>query len=127
MPFILQSEPLLFIAGPPIFTKVRESSEDFTIEESTSVYTKPFTPSRDLTPIKEQLQFLDSPFQRHVYRPLTFRLVGGEEHLGVVDRLNEDSVVIRLESETEDSEVIELDLGDLEKIIWRGKVFKLKE
>ena len=94
-------------------------------EESTSVYTKLFTPSRDLTPIKQQLQFLDSPFQRHVYRPLTFRLMDGTELLGVVDRLLEDQVDIRLESETEDSEVVELDLNDLDKIIWRGKVFKV--
>lgn len=120
----MQNEPLLFIAGPPVFTKPRES-EVYNYDESTSVYTKPFTPSRDLTPLKQQLQFLDSPFQRHVYRPLTFRLMDGAELLGVVDRLFEDKVDIRLESETEDSEVVELDLNDLEKIIWRGKVFKV--
>ncbi|MFC4409480.1 hypothetical protein ACFOZY_03400 [Chungangia koreensis] len=124
MPFTLQSEPLLFIAGPPIFTKTKETAYN-SYEESTSVYTKPFTPSRDLTPIKQQLQFLDSPFQRHVYRPLTFRLTDGSELLGVVDSLFEDHVVVRLESDTEDSELVEVHLGDLEKIVWQGKVFKV--
>lgn len=132
MRIILRNEPLLFIEAPPVFVRV-----EITDEESTSIfvqseeeYMEPFeeeaydmppVPVLSVNPsIANRIADLSGPFQRQVYKPLQF-IVGDETVSGEIDRVIDEIVFVKL-TEKEDV-IVELDMGMIEEILWRGKPF----
>jgi len=143
-------KPLLFVQGPPVYTRIVASDE----EESTSVfvmiedgkaaseerpdyditpvYSGDSAPSHDIDPtydtderpnhpaIYETLQYLNNPFRRQVYRPLHFYLKE-EQVKGNLRKVEEGTVWIDpLEDGTAP---IMIAMNEIESIHWRGQQF----
>ncbi len=122
------NDPLLFIQGPPVFHLPPEFKEVIEFEklvqdgeeESTSIYEKNREMSGTTSAILDKLYFLAKPFQRQVYRPLTFHLKGGGILQGEVEEVNGKSVTIKLNS----GENAIYSIEQVLKIAWRGSIMK---
>lgn len=127
---IFQNKPLLFVDGPPIFIKVA-----ITVEESTSVFllnseeqsmleNEEQVSVAEALPVNPGIQrkiiYLSNSFRRQAYQPLQFVLE--EETLsGTIEKIEEETVWIDLEGA--DQEIIAVEMGKIEEVLWRGKPF----
>ncbi|MBB4824456.1 hypothetical protein HNO89_001678 [Sporosarcina luteola] len=138
-------KPLLFVQGPPVYTRIVVSDE-----ESTSVFvmneegrtTGEEMPDYDIRPILDNesipaydnteqrshpiildtLQYLNNPFRRQVYRPLQFHLK--EKQLkGSLRKMEED--IIWIDPLDEEEGPIKVDIHEIESIHWRGQPFAI--
>lgn len=143
-------KPLLFVQGPPVYTRIVASDE----EESTSVFVVnedektalEKMPNYDITPvfsgesepihdndypsdndkqpshpaIYDTLQYLNNPFRRQVYRPLHFHL-REEQVKGSLRKVEGETVWIDpLEDGTAP---VMIAMEEIESIYWRGQQF----
>lgn len=124
----LETDPLLFVSGPPVYRHHKKTKK--WIEESTSIY-----PERQLevemkvesevkteSTMWKRLNYFTSPFAQHVYRPLTFQMKYGETLQGLVEKLDDESATLRLV----DGTIISIDMEDIQEINWRGKPFPVR-
>ncbi|MCG3089670.1 hypothetical protein [Sporosarcina cyprini] len=143
-------KPLLFVQGPPVYTRIVASDEEestsvFVVNEDgktalgempeydiTPVFSGDSTPNHDIDQtydidtrvshpaIYETLQYLNNPFRRQVYRPLHFYL--REEQLkGSLRKVEGETVWIDpLEGGTAP---IMIAMDEIESIHWRGQQF----
>jgi len=118
----LETDPLLFVSGPPVYRHHRKTKQ--WKEESTSIF-----PERQLevevksdSTMWKRLNYFTSPFAQHVYRPLTFHMKFGEAIQGLVEKLEGESVTIRLV----DGNVVSIDMNEIEEIKWRGNPFPIR-
>ncbi|MET1013027.1 MAG: hypothetical protein ABWX61_00765 [Paenisporosarcina sp.] len=118
----METEPLLFVSGPPVYRHHKKVKE--WIEESTSIF-----PERQLeVEVKtesimwKRLNYFTSPFAQHVYRPLTFQMKYGESLQGLVEKLEDESATLRLV----DGTIVSIDMNDIHEINWRGKPFPVR-
>ena len=130
---ILRNEPLLFVQGPPVYTKVVIRDE-----ESTSVYTfmndgvvetenMEETVQEVVAPVKmadpslvKKVLYLGSPFQRQVYQPLQF-VLADETLTGAIEKIEGETIVVELNEGTK--EFVAIDISHIEEILWRGSPF----
>lgn len=116
--------PLMFIAGPPIRLRVPivddESTSVFVKEESSSNSKELAIEVPKINPtIQRKLNKVQTPFGRRVYQPLTFKLNEGEEVFGIIDKIEENVVMIHVNGD-EDT-IMAVASHDIVDIIWRGK------
>ena len=124
------NDPILYISGPPVFhlppqLRIKEEVEtavDETIieEESTSIYEIKNTLSPKNSAIYEKLKFLSKPFQRKVYRPLSFHMVDGSIIQGEVQEVTDEEVIFSINDESIETYPIH----QVKKIFWRGIILK---
>lgn len=125
------NDPILYISGPPVFhlppqLRVKEEveivlEEPIIEEESTSIYEiKNNTMSVINSAIFEKLKFLSKPFQRKVYRPLSFHMADGSIIQGEVQEVTEDQVILSINGESIETYPIH----QVKKIFWRGSILK---
>ncbi|MEK4522829.1 hypothetical protein MKX96_14490 [Psychrobacillus sp. FSL W7-1493] len=124
------NDPILYISGPPVFhlpPQIRAKEEveivvDETIieEESTSIYEMKNKISEKNIAVFEKLKFLSKPFQRKVYRPLSFHMVDGSIIQGEVQEVTDDQVIICTNGENLENYPIH----QVNKIFWRGSILK---
>lgn len=70
--------------------------------------------------IQRKIIYLSNSFRRQAYQPLQFILE--EETLsGTIEKIEEDTVWIDLEGA--DHEIIAVEMGKIEEVLWRGKPF----
>lgn len=118
----LETDPLLFVSGPPVYRHHRKPKK--WVEESTSIF-----PERQLevevhsdSTMWKRLNYFTSPFAQHVYRPLTFHLKFGEAIQGLVMKLEGESATIRLV----DGSIVLIEMNEIVEINWRGKPFPIR-
>lgn len=124
------NDPILYISGPPVFhlppqLRVKEEveivlEEPIIEEESTSIYEIKNTMSAKTVAIYEKLKFLSKPFQRKVYRPLSFHMDDGSIIQGEVQEVTEDQVILSINGESIETYPIH----QVKKIFWRGSILK---
>ncbi|WP_342566905.1 hypothetical protein MKY09_13890 [Psychrobacillus sp. FSL K6-4046] len=124
------NDPILYISGPPVFhlppqLRAREEVEivvDETIieEESTSIYEIKNTVSTKNSAIFEKLKFLAKPFQRKVYRPLSFHMADGSIIQGEVQEVTDEQVIFSINDESLETYPVH----QVKKIFWRGSILK---
>ncbi len=120
------NDPLLYIKGPPVFhlpADFRRDSPSEVIsleEESTSIYEIKSTVSEKNYAMMEQLKFLSKPFQKQVYRPLTFHMEDGVLIQGEVEKIDSQMVTIK----TNSSELIAYPIEQVKRVAWRGSILK---
>lgn len=124
------NDPILYISGPPVFhlppqLRTKEEVEivvDETIieEESTSIYEIKNTLSAKNSAIYEKLKFLSKPFQRKVYRPLSFHMVDGSIIQGEVQEVTDEQVIFSINDESIETYPVH----QVKKIFWRGSILK---
>lgn len=119
--------PLMFVDGPPVYTRV--SVED---EESTSIFVIEDESSNTVEQLAEQpieikevdssilakVARFQSPIGQRVYQGLTF-ILDDEEIRGNVGKLEDNTLIIEVEGD--EDEIIAVELSELQDIIWRGK------
>ncbi|QTD41235.1 hypothetical protein [Sporosarcina sp. Te-1] len=136
-------KPLLFVQGPPVYTRIIVSDE-----ESTSVFvmiedgksTMEDAPEYDITPvfdgeslpsddnderpshpvIFDTLHYLNNPFRRQVYRPLQFYLKE-EQVKGSLRKVEGD--IIWIDPLEGGEGPVKLVINEIESIHWRGQPF----
>ena len=70
--------------------------------------------------IQRKIIYLSNSFRRQAYQPLQFVLE--EETLsGTIEKIEEETVWIDLEGA--DQEIIAVEMGKIEEVLWRGKPF----
>lgn len=127
---IYQNKPLLFVDGPPVFIKVaiivEESTSVFLLnnEEESVVENEEQLSVTEVVPVNPGIQrkiiYLSNSFRRQAYQPLQFVLE--EETLaGTIEKIEEETVWIDLEGVNH--EIIAVEMGKIEEILWRGKPF----
>ncbi|MCM3358951.1 MULTISPECIES: hypothetical protein [unclassified Psychrobacillus] len=124
------NDPILYISGPPVFhlpPQIRSKEEveivvDETIieEESTSIYEIKNTMSAKNNAIFEKLKFLSKPFQRKVYRPLSFHMADGSIIQGEVQEVTDEQVIFSINGESIETYPVH----QVKKIFWRGSILK---
>ena len=124
------NDPILYISGPPVFhlpPQIRSKEEveivvDETIieEESTSIYEIKNTMSAKNNAIFEKLKFLSKPFQRKVYRPLSFHMADGSIIQGEVQEVTDEQVIFSINGESLET----YHVHQVKKIFWRGSILK---
>lgn len=131
MPVNSFNDPLLYIKGPPVFHLPRNVKVEIpltvqmdvpkeVLDESTSIYEIQSSKSKKTQAILEKLYFLAKPFQRRVYRPLTFHVEGGVYIQGEVEKVNDEFVTFLVGP----GETISYRIEAVEKIVWRGVEMK---
>ncbi|MEK4711530.1 hypothetical protein MKY15_02100 [Sporosarcina sp. FSL K6-1540] len=127
---IYQNKPLLFVDGPPVFIKVaiivEESTSVFLLnnEEESVVENEEQISVTEVVPVNPGIQrkiiYLSNSFRRQAYQPLQFVLE--EETLsGTIEKIEEETVWIDLEGVNH--EIIAVEMGKIEEVLWRGKPF----
>ncbi|MEK4406644.1 MULTISPECIES: hypothetical protein [Sporosarcina] len=127
---IYQNKPLLFVDGPPVFIKVaiivEESTSVFLLnnEEELVVENEEQISVTEVVPVNPGIQrkiiYLSNSFRRQAYQPLQFVLE--EETLsGTIEKIEEETVWIDLEGVNH--EIIAVEMGKIEEVLWRGKPF----
>jgi len=128
---IYRNKPLLFVDGPPVFIKVAIIVEESTSvlilnneeqsvlendEQESVVEALPVNPG-----IQRKVIYLSNSFRRQAYQPLQFVLE--EETLsGAIAKIDQGTVWIDLEGDTHD--IIAVEMGKIEEVLWRGKPFE---
>ncbi|AOV08442.1 hypothetical protein [Sporosarcina ureilytica] len=128
-----ENEPLLFVAGPPVFIRVA-----VTDEESTSVFVQnkedydhgklkevdqeKIEPTAEINPsIYNKIMYLRSGFQRQVYSPLKF-IIKDETISGKIAKVDGDKVFIDIDQN--DDQQVAVEISKIEEILWRGHPFQ---
>ena len=124
------NDPILYISGPPVFhlppqerikVEIETVIEETIIEEeSTSIYEIKNTIPEKSIAIYEKLKFLARPFQRKVYRPLSFHMADGSVIQGEVQEVTEDQVILSINGES----LATYPVHQVKKIFWRGSILK---
>lgn len=140
MLIIYRNEPLLFVNGPPVYIKV-----SVTVEESTSVFM--LNSDEQIESVKEEqldlreqeqvkvlealpstnpviqrkINYLSHSFRRQAYQPLQF-VMKEETVTGAIGKIEEETVWIELTGEHQ--EMIAVEMGEIEEVLWRGKPFE---
>lgn len=128
---IYQNEPLLFVDGPPVFIKVaiivEESTSVFILnnEEQSVLENEEQVSVAEVLPanpgIQRKVIYLSNSFRRQAYQPLQFVLE--EETLsGRIEKIEQGTVWIDLEGAIH--EIIAVEMGKIEEVLWRGKPFE---
>lgn len=123
--YLTRPVPLMFIDGPAILSRIPiaddESTSVFVVNEESSVITEEFsTVVPTLHPsIEQKLSKIQTPFGRRIYQPLTFQLHEGEEISGIVEKVEDNEIVVKVDTHENITAVIEP--HDIVEIIWRGK------
>ena len=128
--------PLMFVSGPPVYTRVQFEDEEstsifVTMDESPELVEAPIT--MDESPelveapieIKEvdpsilaKVERLQSSMGQRIYQGLTF-ILGDEEIRGNVGKLDGNTIIIEVNGDKD--EIIAVELSEVQDIIWRGK------
>lgn len=128
---ILRNEPLLFVQGPPVYTKIlirdEESTSIFRFMNDDDSKIVEETVQEAVAPVKmanpslvKKVLYLGSPFQRQVYQPLQFVLA--EETLtGTIEKIEGETIVVELHEGTK--EFVAIDISHIKEILWRGSPF----
>ncbi|AMQ07463.1 hypothetical protein AZE41_16825 [Sporosarcina psychrophila] len=120
----------MFVDGPPVFIKVaiivEESTSVFLLnnEEELVVENEEQISVTEVVPVNPGIQrkiiYLSNSFRRQAYQPLQFVLE--EETLsGTIEKIEEETVWIDLEGVNH--EIIAVEMGKIEEVLWRGKPF----
>lgn len=139
---MFQNEPLMFVQGPPVYIKVITKDEESTsvfgtneeelkiIGEVTGVeQEQPETPEllekgkieTAINPsIIRRINYLGTPFARQVYRPLQF-VIGEERVKGTIEKIDGETLIV--EKDEGEKEVVAIEIGTIEEILWRGDPF----
>lgn len=127
---IFRNKPLLFVDGPPVFIKVaiivEESTSVFLLnnEEQSMLENEEQVSVTEALPVNLDIQrkiiYLSNSFRRQAYQPLQFVLE--EETLsGTIEKVEEETVWIDLEGANH--EIVAVEMGKIEEVLWRGKPF----
>ena len=116
--------PLMFINSPQADVRLPETQEEnaimLTEEKSSETKSDPaLEKSKEKASVLEQLEKIQSPFGRHLYQPLQFKLVDGAEVLGTLRDIKSDKMIILQDGNEEQS--ITLPVNALTDILWHGK------
>jgi len=128
---IYRNKPLLFVDGPPVFIKVAIIAEESTSvsslnnEEQSVLENEEQVSVAEVLPVNLGVQrkviYLSNSFRRQAYQPLQFVLE--EETLsGTIEKIEQGTVWIDLEGA--DHEIIAVEMGNIEEVLWRGKPFE---
>lgn len=116
--------PLMFINSPQSAVRLPETQEQNAMilveDESVEITSKPtLEENKEKASVLEQLEKIQSPFGRHLYQPLQFKLVDGAEVLGTLRDVKGDKMIISQDGNEEQS--IALPINALTDILWHGK------
>lgn len=119
--------PLMFIKSPQAAVRLpdnQEENEEVLAQEASSKEIK--KPEVDETEKKEvngivaeQLKKIQTPFGRHLYQPLLFKLTNQTEILGTLKEVEGNEIFILEEGNEE--KTITIQNHELMDILWRGK------
>lgn len=123
--------PLMFINSPSVISRIRIQSE-----ESTSIFVKHDSIEKEeelpveiteensseekhiLPSIEKQLNKIQSPFGRHLYRPVELQLNDEQTFIGDIESIEDENVFLKVE---ENEKVIPIQMANIIDILWRGK------
>lgn len=123
--------PLMFINSPSVISRIRIQNE-----ESTSIFVKhdsieqeeerPVEMTKEnasekkeiLPSIEKQLNKIQSPFGRHLYRPVQIQLNDAQTFIGNIENVEDATVFLKVE---ESEKTIPIQVTDISDILWRGK------
>ena len=124
---ISYNEPMLFVQGPPVFTRVfvadEESTSVFILNEEEPVELDVLekvenqSDVKAKSSVKRSIIYLEGAFQREIYRPLQF-VIGDEIIKGTIGKVEGETVLIDLHGE--DKGIVAVEIATIEEILWRG-------
>lgn len=116
--------PLMFIKSPSASVRLPDKQEEsrFALSEEETVEDieveqsdKQEVPSL----VEEQLKKIQSPFGRHLYQPLLFKLTNQKEIIGTMKEVEDNRLIIMQDGDGEKEILLKID--EIADIIWRGK------
>lgn len=105
--------PLMFIKSPSASVQLPEQQE-----EAVSLILAEDEQEMPST-VAEQLKKIQTPFGRHLYQPLLFKLVDKREVTGVLKEDTGNALVI-LQDDSADEEIT-VSIDEIDDILWRGQ------
>lgn len=119
--------PLMFIKSPS--TSIRypveqvESQSELPEEEVPEKFEKPHAEDKEINPsVEEQLKKIQTPFGRHLYQPLEFKLVDDSSVIGTVKEIEGGELTVLVGGNTE--KILTVDAHEITDILWRGTSIK---
>lgn len=119
------SEPLMYIQSPFVILQdlvdEEESTAIFVMEEQEERGKEsPIVEHKKVLPsVEKQLKKIQSSFGRHLYQPVSIKLVNDEEKFGTIEQVEKDQLSL-VGSELEGQKII-IQNTDIIDILWRGK------
>lgn len=120
--------PLMFINSPS--TSIRypveeERSQPVLAEEDAALESTEATieNGKEMNPfVAEQLKRIQSPFGRHLYQPLEFKLVDKSSVIGTLEEIEGAELSILVGGN--EGKTLTIDAHDIADILWRGQSIK---
>lgn len=120
--------PLMFVNGPPVYTRVPIDEESTSIfvkeEEALEVVDPPIEKEfiiekKEIDPtIVAKVKKLQSPLGKRIYQGLTF-VLAEEEIIGNVGKVEDNTLLIEVNGD--EDQLVAIELSELQNIRWRGK------
>lgn len=120
--------PLMFIKSPQALVRLPDQQEENKLTMAQEESLEKIAPKIDGKEIPEpeenlivqaQLQKAQSPFGRHLYQPLLFKLTNQKEVLGILEEVAGSELVI-LQDDYEGGKLT-LPIHEIDDILWHGK------
>lgn len=119
--------PLMFIKSPQAAVRLPDNQEEnvevLAQEASSKEIKKPEVDETEKKEVNgivaEQLKKIQTPFGRHLYQPLLFKLTNQTEILGTLKEVEGNEIFILEEGNEE--KTITIQNHELMDILWRGK------
>ncbi len=111
--------PLMFIKSPQASVRLPDQQEHKENSPEEAVGKVEEKDEQDIHSIvKGQLAKIQSPFGRHLYQPLRFKLGNEKEVVGALKEIQDDALIIL---EEQSSEELSIAIRDIQDILWRGQ------